>query len=198
MLPVSAVAQVSGGSLSGSVTDASGAAMPNVKISITNMATGAATMIASDARGFYAVPDLRPDTYDMAVSSPGFVTQVRTGIAMAVGARLVLNVAMQPGNPQEISRTAAVVRSQSSSAAGGNVSAATVRNTPLNGRDWTQLATLQTGVTGIQTASAAQGNTSAAQRGFGSPISVSGARPDENGYLLDGISINDYSNGAPG
>jgi hypothetical protein len=72
------------------------------------------------------------------------------------------------------------------------VSAATVRNTPLNGRDWTQLAALEAGVTGIQTGGAQ------AQRGFGAAISVSGARPDQNNYRLDGISINDYSNGAPG
>jgi TonB-dependent Receptor Plug Domain len=61
-----------------------------------------------------------------------------------------------------------------------------------NGRDWTQLAGLQAGVTGIQTGGI---NT---QRGFGAAISVSGARPDQNSYRLDGVSINDYSNGAPG
>ena len=198
MLPLPAMAQVSGGTLSGSIVDASGAAMPNVKVSLTNMATGAATVITTDARGFYAAPDLRPDTYDMTVSAGGFVTQVRTGITVTVGAKLVLNLTMQRGNPQQVVRTAAVVESQSSSASGGNVSAATVRNTPLNGRDWTQLATLQTGVTGIQATSATQGNSNAALRGFGAPISVSGARPDENNYLVDGISINDYSNGAPG
>jgi len=198
MIPLPAVAQVSGGTLSGSIADASGAAMPNVKLSLTNVATGAIRVVKTDARGLYTAPDLPPDTYEMTVSAGGFVTQVRTGITVTVGAKLVLNLTMQRGNPQEIVRTAAVVESQSSPASGGNVSSATVRNTPLNGRDWTQLATLQAGVTGIQTTSATQGNSSAAQRGFGAPISVSGARPDENNYLLDGISINDYSNGAPG
>ncbi|MGH9438703.1 MAG: carboxypeptidase regulatory-like domain-containing protein, partial [Terriglobia bacterium] len=198
MLPVPGAAQVSGGALSGSITDGSGRAMPNTKVSLTNVVTGATRTVKTDTRGLYAAPDLPPDTYEMTVSAAGFVTQTRTGISVTVGARLVLNVVMQRGNPLQVVRTAAVVQSQSSSAAGGNVSAATVRNTPLNGRDWTQLATLQAGVTGIQTSSAAQGNNSAAQRGFGSPISVSGARPDENNYLVDGISINDYSNGAPG
>ncbi len=198
VIPLRVFGQVSGGALSGSIIDGSGKAMPNVTVSLTDSATGAVTVIKTDARGLYAAPDLPPDTYEMTVSAAGFVTQARTGIRVAVGAKLVLNVAMRPGNPQEVIRSAAVVQSQNSSAAGGNVSAATVRNTPLNGRDWTQLATLQAGVTGIQTSSAAQGNTNAAQRGFGSPISVSGARPDENDYLLDGISINDYSNGAPG
>ncbi|HUZ45859.1 MAG TPA: carboxypeptidase regulatory-like domain-containing protein [Terriglobia bacterium] len=195
-LPVRVTGQVSGGAVSGTVTDAAGAAMPKVRVSIRNVATGAIAVVTTDARGFYTVPDLTPDTYEMTASTQGFVTQVRTGIAVTVGAKLVLNLTMQPGSPQKVVRTAAVVESQSSSASGGNVNSATVRNTPLNGRDWTQLATLQSGVTGIQTGSGA-GATSA-QRGFGTPLSVSGARPDENNYLLDGISINDYSNGAPG
>ncbi|HLI29486.1 MAG TPA: TonB-dependent receptor, partial [Terriglobia bacterium] len=196
-LPVRMIGQVSGGTVSGSVTSISGAAMPNVKVSISNLGTGVSRAAKTDARGFYTLPDLTPGTYVMTVSAAGFVTQVRTGITVTVGAKLVLNITMQPGNPQQVVRTAAAVTSQGS-AVSGNVSSGTVRNTPLNGRDWTQLATLQAGVTGIQTTSAAQGNNSAAQRGFGSPISVSGARPDENDYLVDGISINDYSNGAPG
>ena len=78
----------------------------------------------------------------------------------------------------------------------GNVGKSVVENTPLNGRDWTQLATLQAGVTGVQTGSASGGGNT--ERGFGAPVSISGARPDQNSYRLDGISINDYSNGAPG
>ena len=69
-------------------------------------------------------------------------------------------------------------------------------DSPLNGRDWTQLATLQAGVTGVQTGSSQGGGNS--QRGFGAALSISGARPDQNNYRLDGVSINDYSNGAPG
>ncbi|MGH9355844.1 MAG: carboxypeptidase regulatory-like domain-containing protein, partial [Terriglobia bacterium] len=195
MISARVFGQVSGGTVSGSVTDASDAAMPNAKVSLSNLATGAATVAATDDRGFYALPDLPPDTYEMTVSAAGFNTQIRTGIAMTVGANLVLNVTMQRGNPQQAVRTAAVVASQSSSAVNGNVSSSTVRNTPLNGRDWTQLATLQSGVTGIQTGSQTGGTPA---RGFGAPISVSGARPDQNNYLVDGISINDYSNGAPG
>jgi hypothetical protein len=86
--------------------------------------------------------------------------------------------------------------SQASSAVGGSVSSATVQNSPLNGRDWTQLATLQAGVTGVQTGSAQGGGNT--ERGFGAALSISGARPDQNNFRLDGISINDYSNGAPG
>ncbi|MGH9440034.1 MAG: carboxypeptidase regulatory-like domain-containing protein, partial [Terriglobia bacterium] len=195
-VPSWVLGQVSGGTVSGSVTNRSGAAMPKVKVTIQNVAAGVARMVATDTRGFYTAPDLPPDTYQMTASARGFTTEELTGITVAVGANLVVNVVMQPGNPQEVVRKVAVVQSQSSSATGGNVSSSTVRNTPLNGRDWTQLATLQAGVTGVQTGSGS--GSISAQRGFGAPLSVSGARPDENNYLVDGISINDYSNGAPG
>ena len=66
-MPIPAKAQVSDGALSGSITDALGAAMPNVELSLANMATGAATVIMTNACGFYAAPHLRPSTYDMAV-----------------------------------------------------------------------------------------------------------------------------------
>ena len=101
---------------------------------------------------------------------------------MTVGAQLVLNVMMQPGNPEQVVRTAAATASRASSASGSNVSSSTVRETPLNGRDWTQLATLQAGVTGVQTGSATGGGNT--NRGFGAAMSISGARPDQNSYRL--------------
>jgi hypothetical protein len=71
-----------------------------------------------------------------------------------------------------------------------------VRDTPLNGRDWAALATLQAGVSSIQNGSATGGGN--LDRGFGAAVSVSGSRPDQNAYILDGMSINDSTNAAPG
>ncbi|PYS47846.1 MAG: hypothetical protein DMG13_26875 [Acidobacteria bacterium] len=191
-------AQIAGGSLSGTVTDSSQAAIPNVHVTLINMATGVARTVATDAAGFYIAPDLPPGSYEMTAGAPGFTTQVRTGIAVNVGANLVFNVVMQAGSPDRVVRltVSGTPSDQASSAVGGNVSASTVVNSPLNGRDWTQLAALQAGVTGVQTGSAQGGGNS--QRGFGAALSISGARPDQNSYRLDGVSINDYSNGAPG
>src|SRR6201997_3884814 len=105
---------------------------------------------------------------------------------------------MRPGNPEQVLRVVAPPApiSQASSCCGGNSNASTVRDTPLNGRDWAQMATLQAGVTGVQNGSATGGGNT--DRGFGAAISISGSRPDQNSYRLDGISINDYANGAPG
>jgi hypothetical protein len=168
--------------------------MPGVRISITDVSSGAVRILATDADGFYNAPDLPPGIYEMSVTAPGFLTEVITSISVAAGAERVLNVVTRPGHSDQIVRMAAPPSevSSASSAVGGNVNASTVRDTPLNGRDWAQLATLQAGVTGVQ---ANGGNT---DRGFGAAISISGSRPDQNSYRLDGISINDYSNGAPG
>jgi hypothetical protein len=191
-------AQVSGGALSGTVTDVSQAAIPNVRVTLTNVATRVARAVTTDAAGFYTTPDLLPGKYEMTAAALGFTTQVRTDIAVNVGASLVIDVVMQEGDPAQVVRVSVSGTSgdQASSAVGGNVSASTVVNSPLNGRDWTQLAALQAGVTGVQTGSAQGGGNS--ERGFGAALSISGARPDQNSYRLDGVSINDYSNGAPG
>ena len=148
--------------------------------------------------GVYNLPALPPAVYEITLSAPGFVTQMWTGITVGVGTDRVVNIVMRPGDPKTVVRTAAppAAVSQASSCCGGNVNSSTVRETPLNGRDWAQLATLQAGVTGVQTGSATGGGN--VDRGFGAPVSISGARPDQNSYRLDGVSINDYANGAPG
>jgi hypothetical protein len=190
--------QVSGGALSGTITDDHGAALPNTQLSVKDLATGTTRLVTTDAQGLYTISNLPPDTYEVTASAPGFVTLVWTTIPVAAGAQHVLNVVMRAGNPEQVVRMTAPPApvNQASATVGGNVSASTVRDTPLNGRDWAQLATLQAGVTGVQSGSATGGGNT--ERGFGAAISISGARPDQNSYRLDGISINDYSNGAPG
>jgi hypothetical protein len=194
LLCVAANAQVPGGTISGAVTNVSQLGMPNARVTLKNGATGAARVIETGDTGAYASADLAPGTYEMTVEAAGFSTQVRTGIPVTSGANLIVNVVMQPGDPSQVvaETLPAIPESQTTSAPAANISASTVRDTPLNGRDWTQLAALEAGVTGIQTGAAQ------ATRGFGAAISVSGARPDQNNYRVDGISINDYSNGAPG
>ena len=191
-------AQVAGGSVTGTVRGESGAAMPGVRVSITDATSSAVRAVITDTDGFYNAPDLPPGNYEMSVAAPGFVTQVVTAINVAAGGERVLNVVMRAGDPEQVVRTAAPPTqvSSASSTVGGNVGASTVRDTPLNGRDWAQLATLQAGVTGVQNGSATGGGNT--DRGFGAAVSISGSRPDQNSYRLDGISINDYANGAPG
>jgi peptidoglycan hydrolase-like amidase len=79
------------------------------------------------------------------------------------------------------------------------VNATTVRELPLNGRDWTQLATLEPGIATVKMqASTSSPSTNRANRGFGNQLTDSGHSPYENNYRVNGISINDYTNGSPG
>ena len=82
---------------------------------------------------------------------------------------------------------------------GGVIDSATVRDLPVNGRDVQQAATLEAGVSAVQTQqSSSDTNSGRGQRGFGQQITMAGARPQQNNYLLDGITTNDYANSAPG
>ena len=74
----------------------------------------------------------------------------------------------------------------------------TVRELPLNGRDWTSLATLEPGVVSIPNQATTSFSANKGNRGFGNQMSNSGHRANENNYRVNGISINDYSNAAPG
>jgi len=170
--------------------------MPGVRVSLTDEARTVAREVTTEVNGVFNFPALPPAVYEITVSAPGFVTQVWSAINVGVGTERVLNIVMRTGDPNTVARTAAPAEPISQASAGGNVNSSTVRETPLNGRDWAQLATLQAGVTGVQTGSASGGGN--VDRGFGAPVSISGARPDQNSYRLDGISINDYANGAPG
>jgi Carboxypeptidase regulatory-like domain/TonB-dependent Receptor Plug Domain/TonB dependent receptor len=191
--------QVAGATLSGTVNDASGAVIPNAQISIKNSATGLIRAVTTDAAGLYTAPNLLPGSYEITAAAPGFATEVQTNITLTVGTQQVLNLVMQVGRVTEKVQVAgeAPTVQLASSAISAVVSSTTVRELPLNGRSWTDLATLQPGVTAIETQYGttvpARGN-----RGFGAQVSISGARPQQNNYRLDGVSLNDYANGGPG
>jgi outer membrane receptor protein involved in Fe transport len=190
-------AQVAGATLSGTVTDASGAAVPNAKVSIKNSATGVVRDVTSDSAGFYSVPNLLPGVYNTTVEAAGFSTSVQTGLTLSVGASKALNIALQVGQVSEkveVTASAPAVELTSSTIS-GEVDSATERELPLNGRDWTQLATLQPGVTGVRVENGANNR---GNRGYGTLLTISGHQPYENNYRINGVSINDYSNGSPG
>src|SRR5487761_421548 len=192
--------QVAGATLSGTVTDPSGAVIPNTKISIKNTSTGVTRDVTADRAGFYGAPNLLTGPYRVTVSASGFSTQVQSGVALTVGANQVLNVTMQLGkvtNLVQVTGAAPMVQLASSNIS-AVVNSTTVRQLPLNGRSWSDLAKLQPGVDAIQTQPNFQVGADRGNRGFGAQLTVSGARPQQNNYRLDGISINDYSNGAPG
>ena len=192
---ISLHAQVAGASLTGTVKDSSGASIPNAQVAITDVDTGVIRNVVTDAAGLYTAPNLLPGNYEVRATSTGFRTAVQKGITLTVGAQQVLDIAMQVGETSqtvEVTTEAPTVELTSSTLS-AQVNATTVRELPLNGRSWTDLTNLQPGV--ITAESHASGDPN---RGYGAQVSISGARPQQNNYRVDGISINDYSNGGPG
>jgi len=193
-------AQVAGATMTGTVSDASGAVIPNARVSIKNVGTGQQRAVTTDTAGFYVVPNLLPGSYQVTVAAPGFSTEVRSGITLTVGAQQVLNITMKVGQTtQTVQVTGAAPTVQlSSSSISNEVNSTTVRQLPLNGRDWTQLATLQPGVDSLGFDQANTGLKDRSHRGYGVQMTISGTRPQFNNYRIDGISVNDYTNGGPG
>jgi hypothetical protein len=198
--PILTYAQVAGATISGTVTDQSGAAVPNAQITIRDLGKQITRSVTTDSDGFYLVPNLVPGNYEVRATAPGFSTTVQSGIELTVGAKQVLNVTMTVG---QITQTVMVTTEApqvelTSSAIGNIVNSTTVVELPLNGRDWAQLATLETGVNTLQTQITTGFTAPRGNRGWGAQLTISGTRPQVNNYRLDGISIVDYSGGAPG
>ena len=193
-------AQVSGATLTGTVSDASGAVIPNGQITIKNRATGEVREATTNSTGFYSTPNLLPGSYEVSVSAPGFSTQIQSGITLTVGAQQVLNIQMKVGQVSqniEVTTEAPVVQLANATIS-GNVNQTTVVELPLNGRDWTQLATLQPGVIALSSIQASTAANDRANRGYGAQLSISGTRPASNNYRIDGINVNDYTGSGPG
>jgi hypothetical protein len=193
-------AQVSGATILGTIIDASGAAVSGAEVDITEVSTDVTQSLTTDVAGFFSAPNLRSGKYDVTITAPGFVTYIERGVTLTVASQQELNITLKIGGKAEkveVSSTAPVVE-LASSAISAVVNSTTVRELPLNGRSWTDLASLEPGVSGIQTQNAFNSGSSRGNRGFGAQISISGSRPQQNNYRLDGASINDYANGGPG
>jgi hypothetical protein len=193
-------AQVAGANISGTVTDSAGKVVRNAHVSINNVATGVSREVTTNEDGFYSAPNLLPGTYEVKFTASGFKTEVQRDITLTVGASVSLDQTLRVGSITETVTVQSEVPAvqTSSSDISMVVNATTVRELPLNGRSWTDLAQLQAGVSAIHTQPDFSAGTDRGNRGFGQQLTISGARPQQNNYRLDGVSLNDYANGAPG
>jgi len=189
-------AQVSTATISGVVQDQSGASIAGAMVTIRNVDTGAVRTITSDAGGRYTAPDLPLGGYEVTAQQSGFQTEVRSGITLTVGRESVVNLSLKVGQISDkvtITAEAPLVES-TTSAMSSLVDERTIRDLPLNGRSYDQLALLQPGVVTM-----GAGQASAAfDFGEGTRFSVTGSRPYANSFMLDGTDVNDHANGTPG
>ncbi len=193
-------AQTTNASLTGRVTDPTKGVVPGAKITLTNTRTTVHYDGTTNDTGSYYVTNLLPGTYRMEVEKPGFTTVLKPEIVLHVQDVLEINFEMAVGSLAEsvtVEAGAPTVQLTSSTIS-AVVNSTTVQELPLNGRSWTDLALLQPGVAPVENMFLYTGGNKRGRRGFGSEIVVGSARPSQNNYRLDGISMNDYSNAGPG
>ena len=194
-------AQIAGGSITGTVTDPTGALVPNAQVTITSRSTGISIKLTSTSAGVVNRPNLDPGTYEVTVTTPGFAT-IKTQAIVDVGHDTVLDLKLPMGtaDQQVVNVTDATPTVDlGSTQINQTVDGKTLRELPLNGRDWTSLATLEPNVHTVDNQlSISAGDNSRSNRGIGTQISIGGTRPAANNYRLDGVTTNDYTGAGPG
>jgi hypothetical protein len=190
------LAQVDTGSLVGTVKDASGALLPNVTVTATNMDTGVHTAVKSDVNGNYVITPLHIGRYSVAIESTGFRKEIRNDIVLDVQQTIRLDFALQVGSvsqTMEVSGAAPLLETESASL-GDVVTSQTVELLPLNGRRYTDLAELTSGVSKV-IEGPVNGGSSPTNGNAGGSFAVNGMRGDQNNFMLDGIDNNSNDNG---
>jgi Carboxypeptidase regulatory-like domain len=188
-------------SISGTVTDASGAVVAGATVTATNVETAVATTLTTNAAGFYSFPELPLGKYTLDVSKTGFKAYRETELVLDVNSALSVNVALLVGQTSEkVEVTSSAIHVDTENTQMGEViTGKTMTDVPLVSRSYTDLLSLQPGVT--QTSSGMNGASSGSfiSAGFALPLvsgslnagaqSVNGMREAANGYILNGISV---------
>jgi hypothetical protein len=185
-------AQAATATLQGTVTDASGAAVPDVKISVKNTGTGAAQDGASNSQGRYTLPNLSVGIYDVEASKTGFQSAVRRGVTLNVGAEVLLDFSIQVGQQtQSVTVEGTATTVETTEAAVGNLTdQRQMRDLPLNGRNFEQLIQITPGVVVMS------GNSflTSGFQGRAPQYSIAGSRPTGQAILLDDENLQNYWN----
>jgi hypothetical protein len=186
-LGVPAYAQIDSGSLTGTVTDPSGAIVPEATVTITNADTGTSRTTVSNQAGSYSVPSLPPGKYNVSVSKAGFSTAQQSGLTLQVAQVATVDITLQVGNVSEkvvVSSTASAL-STTDASLGTVISEKAVTDLPLNGRQFSQLLQLAPGTVPIDN-SQNSGKAPNFGAGAASP-GVDGQTNRSNLFFLDGI-----------
>ena len=188
------LAQRTTSAISGTVRDSSGAVVPRVLVTATRVATDQARTSQTDGEGVYRIPLLEVGEYSVGATLEGFRTSRHERVSLELDREVVVDHVLEVGAQSDSvvvvgkARTIAAAPSALTSL----VDSRTIQELPLNGRDYIQLATLQAGAP-VQRAQVRNVNT-----GFGVQISISGSRPTQNNFQLDGVSLVSYNGSTPG
>jgi hypothetical protein len=181
-----AVAQTFRGSIQGTITDSTGAAVPGAQVKVFSPSTGLSRTVAANDQGEYVASELPLGTYSITVEKQGFGAITLTQIPVSVGSPTRADARLTTGAIQEVVEVNADVAlvETASNTTGGSIEAAQASELPVNGRDYTKLLELVPGATSDPVGS----TESAGSYGL---FSLNGNRGRSNNYLLDGTDMND-------
>jgi hypothetical protein len=191
-----------GGSVSGTVRDASNAVVPNATVNATNSETGVQHQAATNGQGFYSFPNLPIGRYNIAIQGQGFKLYRRTGVTIDANSAVTVDAVLAVGEKSEV---VSVVENQlqvetTSTEVGEVITSARMTAVPLNGRSFTDLLSLQPGVapaTSITSATVQDAGASAlSPSGDLNPgtISINGQREFANSFLVNGSDVEEDVN----
>src|SRR6266566_2264901 len=187
LVALGAFAQVQNGQFTGIVTDPSGAAIPNAKVTVTNMGTNLSVTTTTNQSGLYTARELPIGTYKIAAEAKGFKTSSNTNLTLNAGTVQRVDIRMELGQAREVvevSGEAAAVNTEDSKLA-STVNSTQIANLPLNGRNVYDLMQLAPGA----------GNVAGVDFENGHNTVVNGLREDFNGFLINGVSNKGLSGG---
>ncbi len=192
------------GSISGVLTDPSGAVIPAATVIAVNPATGAQNKATTDEKGFYTFPILPVGRYDVSADVPGFTPQKRQGIAVDADSKLDINLTVQMiEKSEQVTVIESATQVETTSTQVGEVVTGTAMSAvALNGRSFTDLMALQPGIVPMSTQTPdsivmAGASVAIAPSGTLNPgnQSISGQREDANGFLINGADVKELMNG---
>jgi len=171
----------------GTIRDASGAVVPNCKVTLENINTGVSVEAATDANGNFEFVNQHPGTYRIRAEAQGFQTAVVDAFELRINARQRVDLSLQVGQASErVTVTgAATLLETDSSSRGQVINQAQIHELPLNGRAYADLTLLSPGVA----KSALENQTDASRDGS---FNVNGSRSELNNFMLDGVDNNSY------
>src|ERR1700689_5167937 len=187
-------------SLWGSVTDSSGAAVAGAAVTVINLETGSSRALVTDEAGRFNATALTVGHYEVGASKAGFQSDRRTGVALVVGERVEVDLALGVSQLQQsvtVTERPDLVAVTTEDVS-GLVNERQVKDLPLNGRSYDQLLTLNPGI--VNYSSQRAGGIGTSNSVVGNMFAVSGRRPQENLFLLNGIEFTSASeiNTTPG
>jgi hypothetical protein len=203
-----AVMAAANGSVSGTLKDPSGAVVPGATITLVNTAIKSKYKVLSNGQGFYSFPTLPVGHYDLTIEASGFTTRTKKNLSIDTDATLQVDASLALAQRLDtVNVEAAEVASETqvdtvATHLGELVTATQMTALPLNGRSYTDLLPIQPGVTPVSTllpnsvimAGVTGGLSPSGDLNPGN-LSIDGQRESSNGFLLDGIDVQEHMNG---